>query len=58
MTTIIGLAGSLRAGSFNAALLRAAAPLMPAGASLDIASIKGIPLYDGDVEDSEGIPPT
>lgn len=58
MTTIIGLAGSLRAGSFNAALLRAAAPLMPAGASLDIASIKGIPLYDGDVEDNEGIPPT
>lgn len=58
MTTIIGLAGSLRAGSFNAALLRAAAPLMPAGASLDIASIKGIPLYDGDVEDREGIPPT
>jgi chromate reductase, NAD(P)H dehydrogenase (quinone) len=58
MTTIIGLAGSLRAGSFNAALLRAAAPLMPAGASLDIASINGIPLYDGDVEDNEGIPPT
>ena len=57
MTTIIGMAGSLRVGSFNAALLRAAAPLMPAGTSLDIASIKGIPLYDGDVEDSEGIPP-
>lgn len=58
MTTIIGLAGSLRAGSFNAALLRAAVPLMPAGANLDIASIKGIPLYDGDVEDKEGIPDT
>ena len=58
MTTILGLAGSLRAGSFNAALLRAAAPLMPAGARLDIASINGIPLYNGDVEDQEGIPST
>ncbi|MDO8250227.1 MAG: NADPH-dependent FMN reductase [Rhodoferax sp.] len=58
MTKIIGLAGSLRAGSFNAALLRAAAQLMPDGASLDIATIKGIPLYDGDVEANEGIPAT
>ncbi len=30
MTTIIDLAGSLRAGSFNAALLPAAAQRMPA----------------------------
>lgn len=58
MTTIIGIAGSLRAGSFNAALLRAAATLMPDGASLEMASIKGIPLYDGDVEANEGIPQT
>lgn len=58
MTTIIGIAGSLRVGSFNAALLRAAATLMPDGARLTIASIKGIPLYDGDVEDKEGIPHT
>ena len=34
MTTIIGLSGSLRAGSFNTALLRAAAGLMPDGAQL------------------------
>ncbi len=58
MTTIIGIAGSLRAASYNASLLRAAAGLMPEGADLKIASIKGIPLYDGDVEANDGIPPT
>ena len=56
MTTIVGLSGSLRTGSFNAALLRAAAEHMPPGSTLDIASIKGIPLYDGDVEASSGVP--
>jgi len=56
MTKIIGFAGSLRAGSYNAALLRTAATLMPAGATLEIATIKGIPLYDGDVEAADGMP--
>ncbi|WP_211473974.1 NADPH-dependent FMN reductase [Collimonas humicola] len=56
MTKIVGVAGSLRSGSLNAALLRAAADLMPAGATLEIGTIKGIPLYDGDLEQAEGIP--
>lgn len=57
MTTIVGIAGSLRRESRNAALLRAAAGLTPAGCEIEIASIGGIPLYDQDVEQGEGAPP-
>lgn len=57
MSLILGISGSLRAGSFNSGLLQAASQLMPAGATLEIASIKGIPLYDGDAEARGGIPP-
>lgn len=56
MTKIIGIAGSLRKASFNAALLRAAAGLAPAGTDIEVASIAGIPLYDGDLENEHGIP--
>ncbi len=56
MTTIVGLSGSLRSGSFNTALLRAATESMPAGARLELGSIKGIPLYDADVEAASGVP--
>ena len=56
MTTIIGISGSLRRGSFNTALLQVAAGLMPAGSELRIGSIAGIPLYNADVEAAEGVP--
>ena len=56
MTTIVGVSGSLRRDSFNSALLRAAAALMPEGSQLVIGSIRDVPLYDGDVE-AQGIPP-
>ena len=54
MTELIGIAGSLRQGSFNAALLRAAAALMPDGSRLTIKSIEDIPLYNADLEKAEG----
>ena len=55
MMKILGISGSLRAGSYNSALLRAAAALAPEDVSVEIASIREIPLYDGDVE-AAGIP--
>lgn len=56
MTTLVGISGSLRKASFNAALLAEAAKLLPDGVSLSIGTIRGIPLYDADVEASDGVP--
>lgn len=56
MARLIGISGSLRKGSYNAALLRAAAEVAPAGTEFEIASIAGIPLYDADLESERGIP--
>lgn len=55
-TTILALSGSLRRASFNTALLRAAVELAPAGVTLDLRTLHGIPLYDADVE-AQGTPP-
>jgi NAD(P)H-dependent FMN reductase len=56
VTKLIGISGSLRKASFNTALLRAAAELTPAGSTFEIASIRDIPLYDGDLERASGVP--
>ena len=56
MVRILGLSGSLRKGSLNSALLRAAAELVPDNARLEIGTIAGIPLYHGDLEAEEGLP--
>ena len=47
---ILGIAGSLREGSYNRALLRAARELAPPGVELVEHDLRGLPLYDGDVE--------
>ena len=55
MVRILGISGSLRRGSFNTALLRAASGLMPQDEELVVESISEIPLYNADVE-AQGIP--
>jgi chromate reductase len=49
---VLGIAGSLRKGSYNRAALRAAQDLMPAGAVLEIAEIDGLPGFSQDEEKS------
>ncbi len=46
---VLGISGSLRAGSYNAMALRAARKLAPQGMEIEIADISAIPLYNDDV---------
>jgi chromate reductase, NAD(P)H dehydrogenase (quinone) len=53
---VLGISGSLRHGSLNSALLRAAAERLPAGAELvELGRLRDVPPYDEDVE-AEGAP--
>jgi NAD(P)H-dependent FMN reductase len=56
MPSIVAMSGSLRKGSFNASLLRALVELAPPDLRVEVATIRGIPLYDGDVEEASGVP--
>lgn len=56
MTKLVAISGSLRKGSYNTALLRAALAMAPEGVIITEGSIHGIPLYDADVEAEAGIP--
>lgn len=47
---VLGFAGSLRAGSYNRALLRGAANLLPQDMTLEIFEIEGIPAFNQDLE--------
>jgi len=47
---ILGFAGSLRKGSYNKALLREAAKLVPSGAKLETFDLEGIPPFNQDLE--------
>lgn len=53
---ILGITGSLRRDSYNTALLRAAASRTGVDVRLEIATLHGIPLYDGDLEQEYGMP--
>lgn len=56
MTRILAISGSLRAGSYNTALARAAQRQAADGVEIEVATLHGIPLYDGDVEATQGLP--
>ena len=47
---VLGFAGSLRKGSYNKALLRAALELAPDNMSLEIFDLEGLPLFNQDLE--------
>lgn len=55
MTRLLGMSGSLRSGSFNTKLVHEAARIF-APEEFELADIR-FPLYDGDLEEAEGIPP-
>jgi len=48
--SILGLAGSLRKGSYNKTLLRAAMEMVPADAELEIFDLEGLPPFNQDLE--------
>jgi len=52
--SILGISGSLRAGSYNTAALRAAQQLAPDGVCVEIFDLTGIPPYN---QDHENDPP-
>jgi chromate reductase len=48
---ILGISGSLRAGSYNSALLRAAQKVAPPGMDIDIYErLRAVPPYDADLD--------
>ena len=56
---IVTLLGSLRQGSFNGIVARALPKLAPEGMTIEaLPSIAGIPLYDADIQQNEGVPQT
>ena len=48
--SILGISGSLRAGSYNTAALRAAQQLAPDGVRIELFDLEGIPPYNQDAE--------
>jgi chromate reductase len=53
---IIAISGALRKASTNTGLLRALKDVAADNVSVEVATLHGIPLYDGDVETATGKP--
>lgn len=53
---LLAVSGSLRQASFNTRLAHVLADRAPEGVIVEAATCHGIPLYDGDFEDVQGIP--
>ncbi len=53
---ILAISGALRKASLNTTLLRSLQPLAPEGMAIEIATLHGIPPYDGDQETASGKP--
>jgi chromate reductase len=57
MARILGVSGSLRRGSHNTSLLRAAAELLPPGVELELYDgLRGLPPYDPDLDTGSAAP--
>ena len=56
MTKILGISGSLRRASSNTGLLRALQSMAPGHATVEIATLHGIPLFNEDDEAASGRP--
>lgn len=56
---VVTLLGSLRKGSFNGMVARTLPGIAPAGMDISaLPSIGDIPLYDADMREEEGFPPS
>ena len=53
---LLAITGALRKDSFNTQLLRAVKELAPVDMAIEIVTLHGVPLYDGDEENKHGVP--
>jgi chromate reductase len=56
MMKLLAITGALRKDSFNTQLLKAVKELAPADMEIEIVTLHGVPLYDGDEEVKHGVP--
>jgi chromate reductase len=53
---ILAITGTLRKESYNTQLLKAVKEMAPKDMEIEIVTLHGVPLYDGDEEDKHGVP--